>query len=71
MTRCLFCYLPLAENELDFHGTCSKKIFGQPTPPALPYSEADFEPLAKEVKDYVDEHYPRIIEFEKRISSNR
>lgn len=49
MTRCLFCYLPLAENELDFHGTCSKKIFGQPTPPALPYLEADLEPLAKEV----------------------
>jgi serine/threonine-protein kinase HipA len=39
----------LAENELDFHGTCSKKIFGQPTPPALPYLEADLEPLAKEV----------------------
>jgi len=49
MTKCLFCYQPLAENELDFHGTCSKKIFGQPTPPALPYSEADLEPLAKEV----------------------
>jgi serine/threonine-protein kinase HipA len=39
----------LAENEFDFHGTCSKKIFGQPTPPALPYSEADLESLAKEV----------------------
>jgi serine/threonine-protein kinase HipA len=39
----------LAENEFDFHGTCSKKIFGQPTPPLLPYSEADLEPLAKEV----------------------
>ena len=49
MTRCLFCYLPLAENEVDFHATCSKKIFGQSTPPALPYSEADLEPLAKEV----------------------
>ncbi len=49
MTRCLFCYLPLAENEVDFHGTCSKKIFGQALPPALPYSEADLEPLAKEV----------------------
>ncbi len=49
MTRCLFCYQLLAENELDFHGTCSKKIFGQPTPPALPYSEADLEPLAKEI----------------------
>ena len=49
MNQCLFCYRPLAENELDFHGSCSKKIFGQPTPPALPYSEADLEPLAKEV----------------------
>ena len=49
MNKCLFCYQPLAENEFDFHGTCSKKIFGQPTPPALPYSEADLEPLAKEL----------------------
>ena len=49
MNRCLFCYQPLAENELDFHVSCSKKIFGQPLPPALPYSEADLEPLAKKV----------------------
>lgn len=26
-----------------------QKIFGQPTPPELPYSEVDLEPLAKEV----------------------
>jgi hypothetical protein len=43
MNQCLFCYLPLAGNELDFHGRCSQKIFGQPTPPSLPYSEADLE----------------------------
>lgn len=49
MKRCLFCYKYLAENELDFHGSCSKKIFGQSLPPALPYSKADMEPLAKEV----------------------
>lgn len=49
MNRCLFCYQPLNENEIDFHGSCSKKIFGQPIAPALPYSEADLEPLAKEV----------------------
>lgn len=49
MTRCLFCYQPLNENKMDFHVTCSKKIFGLPTPPLLPYSEADLEPLAKEV----------------------
>ena len=49
MIRCLFCYLPLTEKELDYHTTCSKKIFGQPNPPTLPYSEADLEPLAREV----------------------
>jgi serine/threonine-protein kinase HipA len=49
MRRCLFCYLPLANEDQDFHPSCSKKIFGQSTPPALPYTEADLEPLAKEV----------------------
>lgn len=49
MSNCLFCYHPLAEQEQDFHAACSKKIFGQPTPPALPYSEDDLEPLAQAV----------------------
>ena len=49
MSNCLFCYQPLAANEQDFHTSCSKKIFGQPTAPALPYTEEDLEPLAKEV----------------------
>jgi serine/threonine-protein kinase HipA len=49
MNNCLFCYQPLAANEQDFHASCSKKIFGQPTPPELPYSEEDLEPLAKKV----------------------
>lgn len=49
MSNCLFCYLPLAANEQDFHGSCSKKFFGQSIPPALPYSEEDLEQLGKEV----------------------
>ncbi|HCF62945.1 MAG TPA: toxin HipA [Chitinophagaceae bacterium] len=49
MSRCLYCYQPLAEYEQDFHASCSKKIFGYPTPPSLPYSEEDLESLAKEV----------------------
>lgn len=49
MMRCLFCYQPLAKNEIDFHPACSKKIFGQSIPPVLPYSELQMEDLAKEV----------------------
>ena len=49
MKRCLYCYLPLKEDEIDFHGACSKKIFGVPTPPELPYTEAQMEDLAKQV----------------------
>lgn len=49
MKKCLFCYQPLSDNERDFHAACSKKIFDGPVAPSLPYSEADLEPLAREV----------------------
>lgn len=49
MKRCLFCYQDLGEINEDFHPTCSKKIFNQPVPPLLPYSEEDLEPLAREI----------------------
>lgn len=49
MSRCLYCYHPLAANETDFHASCAKQMFGYPTAPALPYAEADLEPLAKQV----------------------
>lgn len=49
MSRCLYCYRPLEHGEQDFHPICSKKIFEQPTPPVLPYTEEDLEPLAKEI----------------------
>lgn len=49
MRKCLFCYQSLTSNEQDFHPVCSKKIFGQTTPPILAYSEDDVERLAKEV----------------------
>lgn len=49
MSRCLYCYQLLSEIEVDFHSTCSKNIFGQPSPPELPYSEAQMEDLAIQV----------------------
>lgn len=49
MKRCLYCYEFLSESEIDFHSSCSKKIFGSPLPPVMPYAEKDFDSLAKEV----------------------
>lgn len=49
MNRCLYCYKFLENAEQDFHASCSKKIFGQPNPPAIRYSEADLESLAREI----------------------
>lgn len=49
MNRCLYCYNQLAENEVDFHSTCSKKIFGQSTPPELPYTETQMEDLGLQI----------------------
>ena len=47
--RCLYCYQPLSETEVDFHTTCSKKIFGTPTPPLLPYDENQMNTLGLKV----------------------
>ena len=49
MKRCLFCYQPLHGNEIDFHPSCSRKIFDQPIPPELPYTEAQMAELALKV----------------------
>ena len=49
MNRCLYCYQPLTDNEIDFHTSCSKKIFAQSIPPELPYSEMQMEELALQV----------------------
>lgn len=49
MNRCLYCYLPLNENEQDFHAKCSKKMFGQATVPEMPFSEDNMEEMARKV----------------------
>ena len=49
MKRCLFCYQPLTEIETDFHPSCARKIFEQPVPPELPYTEAQMAELALKV----------------------
>lgn len=49
MSRCLICYGHLAEGGADVHASCSRRLYGDPVPPLLPYSEADLEPLATEI----------------------
>ena len=46
MKRCLYCYQPLAENEIDYHPTCSKEIFGKPQPPVIDFNESKMEEMA-------------------------
>jgi serine/threonine-protein kinase HipA len=47
--RCLYCYKPLTIEEHDFHAACSKKMFGIPVPPILPFEEKQLNELAEEV----------------------
>lgn len=49
MRRCLYCYDDLEEETSEFHKACSKKIFGTPIPPELPYSEDQMMQLAEKV----------------------
>ena len=54
--RCLYCYGDLPEKEIrneaekaGFHAGCSRKMFGSPVPPLLPYAENDMLALAEKV----------------------
>lgn len=44
--RCLYCYQPLSEHEVDFHASCSRKMFGTSVAPELPYDESQMNELA-------------------------
>ncbi|MFA6950362.1 MAG: HipA domain-containing protein, partial [Lentimicrobiaceae bacterium] len=47
--RCLYCYLPLKADDIDFHTKCSRKMFEEPVAPSLQYSEENIEEIAKQV----------------------
>ncbi len=49
MAKCLYCYKELNEGEKDFHKACSKKMFGTPNVPELPYTRKNLTDLAKQV----------------------
>ncbi|MDE5688924.1 MAG: HipA domain-containing protein [Paramuribaculum sp.] len=49
MCRCLYCYKPLTEGDVDYHKPCARKIFESTTVPLLPYTRANIKELAKEI----------------------
>lgn len=49
MNKCLYCYKPLADGEVDYHKTCARKIFESTTVPVLPYTRANIKELAREI----------------------
>ena len=49
MAKCLYCYKELNEGEKDFHKSCSKRMFGTPSVPELPYTRENLTDLAKQV----------------------
>ena len=49
MINCLYCYQPLSKDEIDFHPSCSKKIFGTTQPPVIDFDLKQLEELAKQI----------------------
>ena len=49
MSKCLYCYQELEQEQVDFHPACSRKIFGTSTPPILPYTRNQINELAEQV----------------------
>lgn len=46
--RCLGCYRELESGQRDYHPACSRKLFGSPVPPELPFTEQDLLHLAEQ-----------------------
>ena len=49
MCKCLFCYKPLKDGEVDYHPACARKIFESTVVPDLPYTRDNIKELAREI----------------------
>ena len=49
MSRCLYCYRELNENEHDYHASCAKNFFGTAEAPVMEYTRADMDRLAENI----------------------
>jgi len=48
MSRCLYCYLPLEEGQVDFHAGCTKKLFNSLQLPEIHFDLNDLEEMARQ-----------------------
>lgn len=49
MKNCLYCYLPLDDNEKDFHPHCNRKFFGTEIPPEIDFGLNEIDELALKI----------------------
>lgn len=49
MSKCLYCYKPLNDGEVDYHKGCARKIFESTIIPILPYTRDNLKDLAREI----------------------
>lgn len=49
MSKCLYCYKPLNDGEVDYHKGCARKIFESTIVPILPYTRDNIKDLAREI----------------------
>lgn len=47
--KCLHCYKPLSDGEVNYHKGCARKIFESAIVPVLPYTRANIKELAREI----------------------
>ena len=47
--KCLYCYEPLSNGEVDFHSACSRKFFGTLIPPEIDFNLSDIDELAVKI----------------------
>ena len=49
MSKCLYCYQPLLNGEVDFHVRCSKRFFGVNQAPVLSFGQAELKQMAQRI----------------------
>jgi serine/threonine-protein kinase HipA len=49
MSKCLYCYKPLADGERDFHQKCAKQFFGVNEAPILDFGKEDLKAIAQQI----------------------